>query len=40
MDFAQIKQHNLDYANFVGYIQGIIIWSQPNIGFLCSIRPA
>ena len=33
------KQYNLDDTNFVGNIQCIIIWSQPNIGFLRTIRP-
>jgi len=34
------QEYNLDNTNFIGYIQGIIIWSQPNIGFLSSVWPA
>lgn len=34
------KQYNLNDTDFVGNIQCIVIWSQPNIGFLRAIRPA
>lgn len=43
-DFAQSKRkignRSLDNPNLVCHIQGIIVWSQPNIRLLSSIRPA
>lgn len=33
------QETNLDDADFVGHIQSVIVWSQPHICLLSSIRP-